>query len=116
MVSFARVVLCEAILYATLLVVGGIMGWVKKKSTISLVAGSIAGIAVYTTVFFGWEEPSERAFGNKPFFVLAVTALSLMVVFFNRYVSGGRKFVPGGLMTLVSAGSFLLYMSALIVV
>ena len=111
--TFSRFVMWEAVVYAALLGVGGVVGWTKKKSQASLIAGLVSCLVISLTVFMGWDAIELT---NTPFLFLAVYALTLMTVFFNRYVSSGRKFMPAGLMTLGSAGSFLLYLTALIVV
>ena len=96
----------EAVVYGVLLIAGGIMGWSRKRSTISLVAGGMSGLIVLSAAFF---------YSRLGLFVLASMALGLMAVFFNRYISS-KKFMPAGFMTLASAGSFLLYLATLVIV
>lgn len=108
--NFGQLVMWEAVVYGVLLGMGGLVGWTKKKSKASLVAGFSSSLVILVTVFFGWDSKT-----NLPFMFLAFYALSLMAVFFSRYVSTGRKFMPAGFMSLLSAASFLLYLVALIV-
>ncbi|MDR3636843.1 MAG: TMEM14 family protein [Isosphaeraceae bacterium] len=82
--------------YALLLAVGGVMGFVRARSKASLISGLLsAAFAVVALVF----ALTRSAFG----FPLGLTlALCLFVLFGYRYSIRNRKFMPSGLLALVS--------------
>jgi uncharacterized membrane protein (UPF0136 family) len=89
----ARVVL---FIYALLLAGGGVMGFLKAGSKPSLIAG--VGSAVLTLIALAasfWREYEALVF--------ATAVALLLCLFFNyRFVSKSRKFMPSGLLAVVS--------------
>ncbi len=82
-------------LYAVLLGVGGVMGFVKAKSRPSLIAGLIsAALAAGCVVLF-----SQNALLAN---TLGMALALLMGIFFGYRYSLSLKFMPAGLMALVS--------------
>ena len=81
--------------YAVLLAVGGVMGYVKAQSRPSLIAGTVS--AVLELVALGLA--TQRAFLG--FLLGAIIAVHLTVFFGMRYAKN-RKFMPGGMMAVVS--------------
>lgn len=82
-------------LYGLLVAIGGIIGYLRARSEVSLIAGvGSAGalwIAAYTTltnVFTG-------------FLLAACTAAALLIFFSVRWVKT-RRFMPAGLMAILS--------------
>ncbi|KAF4693316.1 hypothetical protein FOZ60_011296 [Perkinsus olseni] len=99
----------EAFFYALLLIVGGAIGFVQAKSKPSLIAGTISGVLVFAAAEVG------SSYDNLTgLFCLAAIALILTVFFYSRYVKT-RKFMPGGLMCVISALSFCVYFYAVVV-
>ncbi|KAF4736873.1 hypothetical protein FOZ63_027418, partial [Perkinsus olseni] len=99
----------EAFFYALLLIVGGAIGFVQAKSKPSLIAGPISGVLVFAAAEVG------SSYDNLTgLFCLAAIALILTVFFYSRYVKT-RKFMPGGLMCVISALSFCVYFYAVVV-
>lgn len=87
--------------YAALLGAGGVMGFVKAGSRPSLIAGlASAGVAL---ALLGL----SIGRGRLAFSLGAVLALTLLTMFAARFARG-RKFMPSGLMTLVSLVAFAL--------
>ena len=86
------------------------MGYVKRKSLISLLAGWLTAALVFLTVLFSWNSDNP----STGFFTLAVISLTLMVMFFNRYLASGQQLMPSGFMTLLSGLSFALFFVAMI--
>lgn len=83
-------------LYALLLGVGGVMGFVKARSHASLISGLLsAGFAV---VALGLSLMRNR-FG---FPLGALLAVVLFVLFGYRYAIHNRRFMPSGLLAAVS--------------
>lgn len=84
-------------LYALLLAGGGFMGMLKGKSRASLIAGVVsATLALFCLLV--------AELGGRPALGLGLgLALALgLLVFFTRRFTATKRFVPGGLMALVS--------------
>jgi uncharacterized membrane protein (UPF0136 family) len=82
--------------YAVLLGVGGVMGFVKARSHASLVTGLLAAICaglamVVSAMGQTWGIPLG-----------ALLAMTLFVVFGYRYAIRNRKFMPSGMLAVVS--------------
>jgi len=86
--------------YVVLLLVGGIMGFVKAKSKVSLVTSAVSAVLL-----------ALCALGVFNMTVAEVLTALLAVVFVIRYAKT-KKFMPAGLMIVLSAaalaGMFLL--------
>ena len=83
------------IVYAVLVSLGGVAGYVKAKSLPSLIAGSLGGLALLAA---GWGISRGQVWGLQAALVLI---LGLMVFFAVRYLRT-RAFMPGGLMAILS--------------
>jgi uncharacterized membrane protein (UPF0136 family) len=83
-------------IYAVLLAVGGVIGFVQAGSRPSLIAGlgSAAG-AVVALYFSTLRSPFGFPLGMA-------LAISLFVFFGYRYALRNRKFMPNGMMAVVS--------------
>jgi uncharacterized membrane protein (UPF0136 family) len=95
-------------IYALLLAVGGVIGYVKAKSRPSLIAGLVsAGVAVAS---LAW---STRR--PVPGFVLGIfLAAALFFLFQARYRKSG-KFMPAGLLVVASVAVGLLLLAIILV-
>jgi uncharacterized membrane protein (UPF0136 family) len=78
--------------YIVLLLAGGLMGFIKAKSKISLITSSIFAVllALCNTGVI------------QPFYIAEILVGLLLVVFGMRFAKG-RKFMPSGLMLGLSA-------------
>jgi uncharacterized membrane protein (UPF0136 family) len=78
--------------YIVLLLAGGLMGFIKAKSKISLITSALfaALLALCATAVI------------RPFYIADVLVGLLLVVFGIRFAKG-RKFMPSGLMLGLSA-------------
>ncbi len=78
--------------YIVLLLAGGLMGFIKAKSTVSLVTSALfaALLALCATAVI------------RPFYIADILVGLLLVVFGVR-LAKGRKFMPSGLMLGLSA-------------
>jgi uncharacterized membrane protein (UPF0136 family) len=83
-------------IYAVLLAVGGVIGYVKAGSRSSLIAGSISAIAA--ALALGLSIRSNRS-GVALGLILSI---SLFVLFGYRYAAKTRKFMPSGLLAVAS--------------
>lgn len=95
------------LLYAAMLVAGGWIGFLKAKSRPSLIAGHISGaiMLVCMALIFSGQ-------GVKAGCILATLTSLALAIFFGKRFAKSRKFMPGGLMAIVSAGVFLLFLLA----
>lgn len=81
--------------YGCLLLIGGIMGYVKAQSTVSLVAGTVCALLAF---FSGWAMLRNYFTGYK--YAIALTIV--LSLFFGYRFYESFKFMPAGLMTLLS--------------
>ncbi len=83
-------------IYGALLIIGGIIGYIKAGSKPSLITGVISGILIYIACKLGKRKPKDG------YLYIAALSLSLATFFAIRYASN-LKFMPSGLMLIVSA-------------
>jgi uncharacterized membrane protein (UPF0136 family) len=83
-------------IYAVLLGVGGVLGFVKARSHASLISGLLS--ALFAVVALGLSL-TRNPLG---FPLGALLALVLSVLFGYRYALRGRKFMPSGMLAVVS--------------
>ncbi len=89
--------------YALLVSVGGIVGYLKAKSTMSLVSGVVSGVLLLVAFFLGLQSL------NLGLTIAGVIAVVLTIVFALRFRST-QKFMPGGLLAIVSLLASLFYL------
>lgn len=83
-------------IYAALLAVGGIMGFVKARSRPSLIAGLVSAVAACIALYLS----VIGSYLGVPFG--ATLAIILFVFFGYRYALRNRVFMPNGFMAVVS--------------
>lgn len=83
-------------IYAVLLAVGGVMGFVKARSRPSLIAGLVSALAAVVALALS---ATGNLWGRPLGLLLAVV---LFVFFGYRYALRGKVFMPSGLMAVVS--------------
>lgn len=84
------------LLYAVLVMAGGVMGYLKARSKPSLISGLISG----TALLVAWAISLTKSYSAG--MVLATCfAIALLVVFSLRFRKT-QKFMPAGLMAVVS--------------
>lgn len=83
------------ILFGVLTIAGGIVGYVKAGSAVSVIAGSIAGVFLLVGAFL---LPSHRAAGLATAFVIS---LLLALYFIPKFLQTGRV-MPAGMMSILS--------------
>jgi uncharacterized membrane protein (UPF0136 family) len=80
-------------IYGALLILGGLMGYIKAKSVPSLVAGGVCGvIALLLGYYYTWHFAPHAAF---------VLALILIFIMGRRYLNS-RKVMPALLIVVLS--------------
>ena len=82
-------------IYAALVMLGGIFGFLKAKSLPSLIMGEIGGLALIAA---GYALGHALAWGLP----LALVLCAGLLVFFSLRYSRTRAFMPGGLMAILS--------------
>ena len=83
-------------IYAALLAVGGVMGFVKARSHASLISGLLSAVFAVAAL-------ALSAMGNRFGIPLGVTlAVVLFVLFGYRYAIRNKVFMPSGLLAVVS--------------
>jgi uncharacterized membrane protein (UPF0136 family) len=95
------------LLFALLTIVGGVMGYLKAKSLISLISGSISGAILIVASFLLPARP----------ILAGVIALCVSVLLAGKFVPDfihKKAFVPGGLMALLSLASIVVTILALL--
>ncbi|MGH7952948.1 MAG: TMEM14 family protein [Limisphaerales bacterium] len=90
--NFANTILW---VYIVLLLIGGLIGFLKAKSKISLVASTVAAVLLILTTLRGIFQP---AFASE---MVNVILIVLLVVFAARLIKT-KKFMPGGMMLLAT--------------
>lgn len=93
--------LVAAIAYGILTLVGGIVGYLKSHSQISLISGIVAGLLLLFSAFLQLK-------GNTGGLLLArIVTLVLIAVFAVRFAKT-RKVMPAGIMVITGAIAFAL--------
>jgi uncharacterized membrane protein (UPF0136 family) len=84
------------VVYALLLLIGGFIGFAKAGSRASLIAGIVSGLAALVAVYLTTQDPRLGLATG------AVVALLLAGFFGYRFLRKTRKFMPAGLLSVVS--------------
>jgi uncharacterized membrane protein (UPF0136 family) len=90
------------IIYAFLVAFGGIFGYLKAKSKPSLISGVASGVALGITWFIARNNP-KIGVG-----IAGLIAAVLLVTFIIRLIRT-RKFMPAGLMMLLSLAATIVF-------
>ncbi len=89
------------VVYAVLMIAGGIIGFRAAGSRPSLVAGVISGVLLFGA--FAW----SRSYPRPGFYSATFIALLLCAVFAIR-VARTRRFIPSGMMLAISIAAAVL--------
>lgn len=95
------------LVYAVVVLLGGVMGYVKAKSQVSLFSGVGSGIALLVAWFICRQIPLV-GLGLATFL-----GLVLFIVFVIRFLKT-RAFMPAGLMTLFSLAATVIFLLGLL--
>lgn len=83
-----------ALTYGILAIIGGVVGYRKANSTVSLISGGISGLLL---VFAAFVQLQGQTWG----LILAAVITAILVVFFAFRLAKTRKFMPAGLMVIL---------------
>ena len=85
-------------IYAVLLGVGGLIGFLKAGSKSSLIAGSISALVALAAVVLSLADKNR----NMGIALGLILSISLFILFAYRYAVKTRKFMPSGMLAVVS--------------
>jgi uncharacterized membrane protein (UPF0136 family) len=85
-------------IYAVLLGIGGLIGYLKAGSRSSLIAGSISALVALAAVALSLADKNR----NMGIALGLILSISLFILFTYRYAAKTRKFMPSGLLAVVS--------------
>ncbi|MDX2242820.1 MAG: TMEM14 family protein [Leptolyngbyaceae cyanobacterium bins.302] len=94
------------LLYAVLVIAGGILGYVKAQSKPSLISGLISGIALLVAWFITLQNY------DTGMTLATIFAIALLIVFALRFRKT-NKFMPAGLMAILSLVGAIVFAIAL---
>jgi uncharacterized membrane protein (UPF0136 family) len=83
-------------LYALLLAAGGLVGYIKAGSRASLIAGTASAAAALLSLWI-WSRTTRAGV-----FLGLILSIALVLLFGYRYTVKTRKFMPSGLLAVVS--------------
>lgn len=86
--------------YAVMLLIGGIIGRAKAGSSASLIAGTVSALMIAACLGLTFAPAADRFA-----FAVAGAVSMLLAIFFSRKFLAKRKFMPSGMMALLSIGS-----------
>jgi uncharacterized membrane protein (UPF0136 family) len=95
------------LIYALVVLLGGVMGYLKAKSQVSLLAGVGSGVALLVAWFVCRQIP-PAGLG-----IATLIGLILFVVFVMRF-SRTRAFMPAGLMMVFSLAATVVFLLGLL--
>lgn len=83
-----------ALTYGILAIIGGIIGYIKANSQVSLFSGIISGLLLILAAYLQIQ-------GQAWALILAVLVTVSLVIFFALRLAKTRKFMPAGLMVIL---------------
>ncbi|ARV60202.1 hypothetical protein BZZ01_17595 [Nostocales cyanobacterium HT-58-2] len=83
-----------ALAYGILAIIGGIIGYRKANSNVSLISGGISGLLLIITAFVQLQ-------GYSWGLTLATVITGVLIIFFAFRLAKTRKFMPAGLMAIL---------------
>jgi uncharacterized membrane protein (UPF0136 family) len=88
-------------IYIVLLFIGGLIGYLKAGSKISLImSASFAGILILCNV----DSIFQRSMAN----ILSTIVLVFLLVFFSLRLTKSKKFMPNGMMSILTLAALVL--------
>lgn len=94
-------------LYGLLVAIGGIIGYVKARSQASLVAGVGSGVVLWIAAYITLTNAINGL-------ILAVCIAGELLVFFSLRWAKTRKFMPAGLMAILSLVATIAFIAVLL--
>lgn len=83
------------LVYASLMALGGIMGFVKGKSKISLAAGLVSAVLLFLAYIWSLTEPKNA-------FLAGIGVTSVLGLVFAMRIAKTRKLMPAGALLILT--------------
>ena len=93
--------------YGGLMAVGGVIGYLKVGSKASLISGVGFGLALAASGYGVWR-------GSRESLIASAVIAALVIVIFAMRVLKTRRFMPAGLLALLSLAALIVFLAALI--
>lgn len=103
----ATIALYSLPIVGLLFIAGGIIGFAKAQSKVSLFAGLISGLLLLLSFFL--------VLGGSNGFMLGAVVNAVLIAVFSIRLKKTGKFMPAGLMLVISVVDFALLMAALLI-
>ena len=103
----AAIAVWGILLFAVVIGAGGVAGYLKGKSKISLISGSVSAVLLAIAWFLARQTPGTGLM------MAAGIAVALVIVFGIRLMKT-RKFMPAGTMTIASAIATMVFVSGML--
>ncbi len=97
-----------ALTYGILAMIGGIIGYIKANSRVSLFSGVISGLLLILAAYLQIQ-------GQAWALILAVLVTVILVIFFALRLAKTRKFMPAGLMVILGVLALTLMVNQLVI-
>jgi len=95
-----------AVVYGTLTILGGLFGYLKSRSKVSIVSGSLSGFLLILSSWVYWQGQRWGLFLGA---IITILLIAVFTVRFNKT----RQFVPAGLMAFLGAVTLAVLLSQL---
>ena len=96
-----KLVITTSTIYGILLIIGGIIGFLKAHSKWSLITGVISGLLIFIACKLGSSNPKNG------YLYIAAISLSLTALFIIKFAAS-HVFMPSGLMLILSTLTFVI--------
>jgi uncharacterized membrane protein (UPF0136 family) len=96
----------EIWIYGVIMILGGIMGFIKVGSKASLISGVGMGVALLVSGYGVWNSSHDSL-------VVAVVIAALLVVIFAIRYAKTKRFMPGGMLAILSLLAVAIFGAAL---
>lgn len=94
------------IIYGLVVLAGGLMGYRKARSTPSLIAGLAFGLALIVSGLYAWQ-------GQRMGLIAATALAGALLVVMSFRCAKTKKFMPAGLIALLSLAAVIVFGIAL---
>ncbi len=91
----AGAVQISLLVYGILILLGGIMGFVKAKSKASLIAGGLSGVALLLAYMYSLQNLKDGL-------LAACGVTSLLTIVFAMRLAKTKKFMPSGMLLILT--------------
>jgi uncharacterized membrane protein (UPF0136 family) len=96
----------EIWVYGAMMMMGGLMGYLKVGSKASLIAGGGMGLGLLASGFGVWR-------GSEDSLIVAEVIAALLLVIFAIRLAKTRRFMPTGLLAMLSLAAVVIFGRAL---